>query len=685
MDENEREVVTMVLSRKTTISWVVYIILLFFRVIVCPFQIGYVHPDEFFQGGQELFFGCPPTIPWEFEPINALRSIIPPTFMTWFPLQIYDWLRTLLLMIIPGFADRNGMAIVGMGSFSGMEVLIIPRIFCSMLSILIVDWSVWSIYSTTINTSTITSITIKNTKENRSNNNTRGSEEYCGVPIAVLLLASAWPTMVMLTRPFSNSMESFILALLMATVITNSRSRSNIDIFFCLKIGTICAVGIFTRFTFVFFAFPILLFLLYGMIQKFGLRKTILWRKLSWMIIFFAFTSLGIVLIDTQFYSSRTSDDDENQQISLFNFSSLVLTPLNALTYNSKISNLKEHGIHPRWTHAVVNMMIMFGPLTLTAYLSIPATVRNATGGSTTVTSDTGTFDRRKSKTIIEKTEISMIYQTMIVLSLGFLSIAPHQEPRFLLPLIIPLVLLGEKCINRFPTIGTFVWILFNMILFVLFGVLHQGGVSQSLLSVGSTAIIQPHQIQPTPTSWIYWRTYMPPTFLTRLSRDIVDDTRTCSSSRFSPEYNDGKKDLMSCEHKSFGEELDDMCQKEKVRIVDLNGSSFEKLWNTIQTELPCSKNEGIVDQEAFLFLVVPFLAENDGSDDNGYYFSYAGQEEGRCQLPNETYECNHVSSYGPHLTTEDFPPYQYGTSATDYYNGLVLNVYNISCTTTTI
>ena len=667
-----KEKVTMIISRKTTIiSWVIYIVLLFFRVLVCPFQTGYVHPDEFFQGGQELFFGCPPTIPWEFEPTNALRSIIPPTFMTWFPLQIYDWLRKLLLLLtmrmtIPGFAnDRNGMTIVGMGSFSGMEVLIIPRIFCSLLSILIVDWSVWSIYNATNNTSTSksTSNKIRNTKkEYRTNSNTEGSEEYCGVPIAVLLLASAWPTMVMLTRPFSNSMESYILALLIATVITHSRSN-NIDIFFCWKIGTICAVGIFTRFTFVFFAFPLLLFLLYGMIQKFGMRKTIIWKKLSWMILFFAFTSVGIVLIDTQYYSSTTSDDDGNQQISLFDFSSLVLTPLNALTYNSKISNLKEHGLHPRWTHAVVNMMIMFGPLTLFAYLSIPTTLWN-----------------RKSETIIEKDVIFMVYQTMIVFSLGFLSIAPHQEPRFLLPLLIPLVLLGEKYIKRFPTIGTFVWILFNVILFILFGVLHQGGVSQSLLSVGSTAIIQPRQTQP--TSWIFWRTYMPPTFLTRLSRDIIDDTRTCSS-RSSPEYNDGKKDPMSCEQTTFGRELDDMCQKEKVRIVDLNGSSLEKLWNTIQTELPCSRNEEIHDQEAFLFLVVPFLAENDGSDDNGYFFSYAGQEEGRCQLPNETYKCDHVSNYGPHLTTEDFPPYQYGTSATDYYDRLVLNVYNISCTGT--
>jgi len=140
----------------------------------------------------------------------------------------------------------------------------------------------------------------------------------------------------------------------------------------------------------------------------------------------------------------------------------------------------------------------------------------------------------------------------------------------------------------------------------------------------------------------------------------------------------------MSYEKTSFvdvGGELDDMCQKPNVRIVDLHSSSLEKLWGTIQTELHCSSSEGIFDSEAFLFLVVPFLAENSDSDDKGYNFSTAGQE-GRCQLPNKIYKCDHVWSYGPHLTTEDFPPYSYGTSAVDFYNRFVLNVFNISCST---
>jgi GPI mannosyltransferase 4 len=44
------------------------------------FAPGYVHPDEFFQGGQELLAGlllgvpgC--LVPWEFRPQHAVRSV----------------------------------------------------------------------------------------------------------------------------------------------------------------------------------------------------------------------------------------------------------------------------------------------------------------------------------------------------------------------------------------------------------------------------------------------------------------------------------------------------------------------------------------------------------------------------------------------------------------------------------
>ena len=620
---------------RVNVSWLIYSFLLVCRIIVAPFLLGYIHPDEFFQGGQELFFGCPPTIPWEFEPDNALRSVFPPTMMTWIPLQIYNG----LLVIIKRAIGRHEM-IVGMGSLSGTEVLVVPRIACSLVSVLIVDWSVWSICNT----------------GDKQNKNTRNG----GVPIPVLLLASAWPTILMLSRPFSNSMESYIFAALMTTILTMEASdKCSVNFFFCWKIGIICALGIFTRFTFVFFAAPILLFLLKKMVQIFGIRKGILWRKLGWMAISFVCLSLAVIYSDTVFYSSRRNETHNQDVPSLFDYSSLVLTPFNALAYNSKVSNLKDHGLHPRWTHAVVNMLIMYGPLTLSTYLLVAPKLLSSVGRS---------FTRDDlNRKAIEQGDILMVSIAVVLFGLGFLSIAPHQEPRFLLPLLIPLVLLGEKPIRRFPTSGICIWVVFNFILILLFGVLHQGGVTKSLLAVGTTTTQVHHE---KPISWIYTRTYMPLTFLTRLPHNVLSDAKTCS------DYNEqGVCDQISFD--AFGTKLDGACQKDNVRIMDLKSASLEKLQEAIETELSCSNQMRVSDSNAFLYLVIPLIEQNDKDHDSTLPVSPIDRE-GQFQLSNETYKWNHVNSYGPHLTTEDFPPF--GGSFTDFYNMLTLNVYNISC-----
>lgn len=39
----------------------------------------------------------------------------------------------------------------------------------------------------------------------------------------------------------------------------------------------------------------------------------------------------------------------------------MAATPFNSLIYNLSSSNLAEHGIHPRWLHAVVNWPMLFG------------------------------------------------------------------------------------------------------------------------------------------------------------------------------------------------------------------------------------------------------------------------------------------------------------------------------------
>ena len=40
----------------------------------------------------------------------------------------------------------------------------------------------------------------------------------------------------------------------------------------------------------------------------------------------------------------------------------LTFTPANSFKYNSDPANLAQHGLHPWYTHLLVNMPMLFGP-----------------------------------------------------------------------------------------------------------------------------------------------------------------------------------------------------------------------------------------------------------------------------------------------------------------------------------
>ena len=551
------------------LSWGIYSVLVIVRIFVGPFLPGYVHPDEFFQGGQELWFGCPPFVPWEFEPENPIRSILPPTLITWLPLRIYSFL-------------------VGrpMGRLSSTEVLVLPRMVCALFSVLAVDWSLWSI-----------------TKES----NTRG------VPLPVLLSASAWPSLVLFSRPFSNTLESFCLALLMRMILQKSFNTIN-----CMAIGVVCALGLFTRFTFCFFAFPAVVVFLHQMLQVLGLTATIPMIILTGLS--FLAVSIGVVYEDTTFFASQREIDTQNDP-------SIVLTPWNALSYNSKVSNLKEHGLHPRWTHTLVNMFLLYGPMTLIFYISLLSTK--------------AILLPRKELQLDSK--IAIVSRWVILFGLGLLSIAPHQEPRFLLPLITPLVLAVAKNIP-YTRAACGIWILFNAALLAFFGILHQAGVVKSLLAVGST--LSHRQ----PTSIIYFHTYMPPSFLSRLSQKS-----TCPIS---------SEDLMICQQ---GDEdhYGGVCRD--IPIVDLKGSSVENLRDTLHELLECSIDHS--SGKGYIHLITPPSMETI----DGRRWSLSGND---CEIPG--YKCAILWSYSPHLTTEDPPSFD--GSLLTFYQGMNLNIYEITC-----
>jgi phosphatidylinositol glycan class Z len=95
-----------------------------------------------------------------------------------------------------------------------------------------------------------------------------------------------------------------------------------------------------------------------------------------------------------------------------------------------------------------------------------------------------------------------------ILAPLTLLSLFPHQEPRFLLPLLIYFSILGSnQKIYHIP------WFLFNAAFALLYGSFHQSGVIPALLNA--------HHFH---GHMIFYQTYMPPRYLVQDPSITVHD-----------------------------------------------------------------------------------------------------------------------------------------------------------------
>ena len=118
-------------------------------------------------------------------------------------------------------------------------------------------------------------------------------------------------------------------------------------------LAVLCVIGTFTRVTFVAFALPIGWQTLRQVLLPTLIRlRTSPWHNRALTLLLPALTaaliSLAVIFTDTYYFRG--------------DFSTLVVTPLNFLSYNLSPKNLAEHGIHPRWLHLFVNLPTMVSP-----------------------------------------------------------------------------------------------------------------------------------------------------------------------------------------------------------------------------------------------------------------------------------------------------------------------------------
>ncbi|KAH8821760.1 glycosyltransferase family 22 protein [Xylogone sp. PMI_703] len=283
--------------------------------------------------------------------------------------------------------------------------------------------------------------------------------------MAVLLVASSYVTWTYQTHTFSNSIETLAVAwsLVLIQRIVENKQRSSA--FASAILAFVIVFGIFNRITFpAFLLIPCLRLIPHFIRKPFSLIS----MALAGLI-----TTFIAVYLDTKFYS--------NQQVTWsYLFSHPVLTPLNNLTYNLSTSNLATHGLHPRYQHILANLPLLLGPAVVFPLLRPHVSLR--------------------------------LYSA--ISGLAVLSIFQHQEARFLLP-TVPLLLSSIEIPKNQRTLRIYggIWFLFNILMGLVMGVYHQGGVipAQVFLSKQGDA-----------TQAIWWKTYSPPIWLLNGRNEVL-------------------------------------------------------------------------------------------------------------------------------------------------------------------
>lgn len=351
----------------------------------------------------------------------------------------------------------------------------------------------------------------------------------------VLCFASSWPTLVLLTRTFSNTFETLVLALCFAVLLLcDPHKRVGLRGVYHLQtllLGALLAVGFFTRFTFVFFFFPLGLELVRSQdvlytesaSKKADHQTSIIKRVMATLfvalqgLLAFAACSAVFIVVDTVYFRPEMASDYYQQWLTALDrqtlLKKLVIAPLNNLLYNLQYENLELHGVHARVTHFAVNMPMLFGPLFFRFVINV--VTGNASNGNTHM-------PRHR----------QLFAVASVLFPLACISTAPHQEPRFLLPLLIPLQIFFASGLLVKRRVIIVIWIVFNVALTVFFGVLHQGGVVPMLLSfstangqgMSTTALsyLMPSTCHFTGDATklmgaipiVFYKTYMPPRFL---------------------------------------------------------------------------------------------------------------------------------------------------------------------------
>ncbi|XP_015524775.1 GPI mannosyltransferase 4 [Neodiprion lecontei] len=458
-------------------------------------QIGYIHPDEYFQSIEVIageYFDIDVYKPWEYNATFPIRSILIPYLTIGIPYSVLNRI------------SPYSYYVFGTTLKTPFSLVIFPRLLICALSFLS-DYCLYKIcyiYGQNYRTRLIT-------------------------------FASSYVILIYATRTFSNTIELvltstliYFVAKCMATsdeivyeddylsekykragnVVDRvkyfklraslpSHSLNN-----CLILATITVVGIFNRPTFVAFAFaPIFFWLQRGLGSKnIGLGDFHI--RIFTFVLCTVPTVILFILTDSFYFGYLTLSEIHNLQISMNNF---VVTPLNFLKYNSVTKNLANHGLHPQFLHLLVNVPLLYNVLGFVGLFAFGNIIYRCLRGRWS--------ELPRIQSIIGLMTASFILPILM------LSVFPHQEPRFLIPVTLPLIFLHSQRIRHVSTVESVsssnsdesklafrrnknstnkvlvVWYVVNIVLTFFYGFLHQGGVLPLVSHLAAELKAKPH------------------------------------------------------------------------------------------------------------------------------------------------------------------------------------------------
>ena len=400
-------------------------------------------------------------------------------------------------------------------------------------------------------------------------------------------------------------------------------------------LSVINMLGFFNRPTFVIFVIGPLLWWMYVM----GLSK-LRYKQLTVFVVSSFITFVTIVLADNYYYTPKFSIATVWSIISKKEFYKLCtnylkITPLNFILYNLESRNLAQHGLHPQYLHALVNMPLLYGPLVAMFLYIIFSQIsfyvfanhrKEVSSNSSQHKSDTskkkpGTSasncDSNSTDLVVEnkmQNDMKILLPIFVAIPLLGLSLFPHQEARFLIPLL-PLVVLATVIWFK-QGLGKPFWVsfvTFNIPLCIIFGLFHQGGVVPCLLHLQTITHSQTSQATaPLRINIVFSHTYMPPHHLLLISKE------------------------------------------ENVKVHDLMGQKMDKVCNELKHIL-----RKFDSADELTYLVLPGNVLNEFTQTCGKYI-----------------QLNSLHSFFPHLSLDDLSMFENVVDITNFYKFLSLNLF---------